>query len=46
MILLTDPLVEKYANLLGTNLWLPFCIQDGDLLNWAGLEYFYLKSMG
>ena len=31
LILVTDPLVEKYANLFGTNLWLPFSIQLSEL---------------
>ena len=35
LILVTDPQLEKYANLFCTNLRLPFSIQHYDKLNWG-----------
>ena len=49
LILVTDPLLEKYANLFGlfgTNLRLPFSIQYCDKLNWDASVFCSVKLMG
>ena len=46
LILVTDPLLEKYANLFGTNLHLPFSTQHCDKLNWDASVFCSVKLMG
>ena len=46
LILVTDPLVKKYANLFGMKLWLPFSIQHCDFLNWDASVFCSVKLMG
>ena len=40
------PVVETYANIFGTKLWLPFSIQHCDLLNWDASVFCSVKLMG